>query len=455
MLKYAKKLFAKDDTSIFANKNILKNEKAIKLLCFGCDFGNEIFIQTLRDLEKAIGSSGSGASSNTVEDLEHALIDSVSEALQEYNLSRVRVGISGGLDSRLLYGAIKRLFPEESIYTFTSGQPGHYDYEFINKYKIGGKNHKFVDLRDIVWDIGNEVAAIKEYGYAETYRPDAAYRKALDNDMSTYFVHGFPGEFLTGYFDPFYSEGKVCESWELAVDTFVKKNNFYTLQEIFDGIDLTKFVPDDPKITIPGLNMYNQLDFGLRICQRHFTLKMLKKEKCITPYTNPKWYKALLSVQDISKRNELFFRLIGDKFSDVFPEVVEEKITNRIEHNDFRKRLTQEASEALVSASCKNKDGSEFKLQVKTKKGTFLPGRQFCEYAQYYNNKSFKDFVDELFSGLRKRKIFSKGFLLQVFSDFLSGEYDAARKIKGLLHLELNLRAGTIVIPYKKYFWGS
>jgi hypothetical protein len=140
----------------------------------------------------------------------------------------------------------------------------------------------------------------------------------------------------------------------------------------------------------------------------------------------------------------MYYELARKEFATFFPELVEFDIASRAQHKKFRDAVMVEALDGLPQI--KNADGSSFVPQVRTDTGGVLAGRQFCEYSEYHNNASFRQFLDETYSSLLERGLFSGRFLTDVRQRFLAGRKAASDQMKGLLSLELNVRAGTIEV---------
>src|SRR5690606_22123161 len=129
----------KTSNSIINNK-LLESESAVKFLCYGFDFDESRFNEVLGMLEETMCKNvitplDYYSDEEYIDILESALLNSIEEALNEANTNEVRIGITGGLDSRLLFSGLREILPEENIYTFTLGYPGQYDYEFARKFE--------------------------------------------------------------------------------------------------------------------------------------------------------------------------------------------------------------------------------------------------------------------------------------------------------------------------------
>lgn len=58
------------------------------------------------------------------------------------------IPLSGGYDSRVILGLLRKFSESKNLYTYTFGVPGAYDYELANRLaKIAGTRHTSIDLR--------------------------------------------------------------------------------------------------------------------------------------------------------------------------------------------------------------------------------------------------------------------------------------------------------------------
>src|SRR5690606_34582036 len=160
--------------------------------------------------------------------------------------------------------------------------------------------------------------------------------------------------------------------------------------QIFEGVvDVSTLMPKKPTMTVYNFDDYDLLDAGLRQFQR-ILRDTGEKSKTITPYTNGKWIGALDALGDTVGRERADYELARREFARFFPELDEFNIVSREQHKKFREAVMIESMERLREA--RNADGSPFVPQILSDRGHVLAGRQFCEFSEYHNNPSFRQF---------------------------------------------------------------
>ncbi len=444
-----KKLQGKPIVTGSVSDRILSNDKILKFLCFGYDFSEQTFRDVLLMLAKA--SENRHNFSDPVKDdevvnlLKQALVKSFQEELSLADTSKIAIGVSGGFDSRCLYGALKKFYNAENIYSYTFGCPGQYDYEFIHKY--GPRflhNHLYFNINYINWDIDSEVARVQRLGIIASYSVMAHVFVILrDKGIDKCRIHGFMGDALSGGARPFGAKGAVIDKWDDAINLFCKKNNRFKFQELFSHyICLEKLLPDEPDLSIPGLDKYDLIDFGLRQYQRIKMTGLKRDAHVIRPFSNLHCISTMLLLNNSSDREKGYFKLLKQEFPDIFPDLIETNITNRIEYAMIvKQRINNQSTQRLVNAN--KKYGLNYAIPLSQ-------SAHFCEWAAFHNNPSFKEMFLVLLKGIRQRKLFPVKLIDHIFSRFMQGSTAerrvSAAQLAGLINLELNIRAGTIDI---------
>jgi hypothetical protein len=433
-------------------RELLNNIPGVQFLSFGFSFEQNSFEKTIGRLsrimssksQQSIPSSKVKPKPDHVEILKEALIRSTRRAIESSGANDVRMGITGGIDSRLLYSAVREILPSECIFTYTLGYRGQYDYEYALEYSHGFlPNHRFFETKTIEWDIWEEIDHKRRASRPTAYSAKRHLYDYMTSQLGapTYNIHGFTGDTLVGATKP---DNQIpIKSWNDAVQRFIKKNDRFKLQDVFlNHIDLLELMPNNPKLAIDGLDDYDLLDFGLRQYQRILGVDSRNSPKTIIPYTDEIWISAVLSVGKIHEREGLYYDFLARWAPDIFSEIVNSQILSRAQHQQFRERIMNDAVQNINNLNLKNTDGSPYRQQVTTTSGRALPGRQFCEYAEYYNSPSFKQMVDVVLTRLRARKLIPHRYLDDTYTGFVNGDLSSASKIKGLVSYELNLSAG-------------
>lgn len=424
---------------------ILNDEAALKFIGFGFDFSQAAFDDILENLRRtmAIRARPQASDRQYLDGLKDALMASCRAALLETGAHAVRIGISGGLDSRLLYSAYRELLPADRIFTYTIGYPGQYDYEYVRQ--LGGGfflNHHLLDTRDITWNLEEEVLHKSKLSSPGSY---SARRHMLSHlneaGAPAHNVHGFLGDTLVGGTKP--DSHLPVVSWDDAKARFIKKNNRFKMQKHLLPKDVSALLPPEPQ-PVSGLDQYDLLDFGLRQHQRILP-NSSKKPMMITPLADDRWMTAIMARDNLAEREHHYFQFLKEWAPDVFAEVVTHNIDSREQHQIFRRDLTGAAATALRETPHLNRDGTTYYAPLTSKGGNPLSGRQFCERAEYSNNPSFRQMVDTATAGLRRRSLLADAFLSQTIAAFEAGELTAADQMLGLVSLEINIRAGTLL----------
>lgn len=378
-----------------------------------------------------------------LDELKNALITSCRSALSETGAEAVRIGISGGLDSRLLYSAYRELLPADRIFTYTIGYPGQFDYEYARQ--LGGgflPNHHLLDSRDIVWNFEEEVRHKSSKSNPGTYSARRHMLSRLDAaGAPAHNVHGFIGDTLVGGTKP--NNDVPVSSWDDAKARFIKKNDRFKMQRHLRPEGIEALLPPEPR-PFGGLDQYDLLDLGLRQHQRILP-NSSKTSTTIAPFADSRWMTAIMARDNLAEREHYYFQFLKEWAPDVFAEVVTHNINSREQHKIFRRDLTSAAATALRNTPPLNRDGTTYYAPLTSKGGTPLTGRQFCERAEYSNNPSFRQMVDTAIAGLGRRSLLADSFVSQTLAAFEAGELTAAEQMLGLVSLEINIRAGTLL----------
>ncbi len=422
-------------------------ESATRFLAYGFDFRMDIFDSAMEELsEKSADRQAgpplpvAGSRREQIDAMREAIIASVRSLVETVPEGAVSIGITGGLDSRLIYSALRHVLPADRIFPFTLGYPGQYDLDFVKAWipdVIPG--HLFVETREITWSLERELQRRTIIGRPGAYssKPlmmDILYEKGVPKPC----LHGFMGDALLG--SARIDHGEAVQDWDTAVSQFITKNNRWRLQELFSHEDLKRYLPPQPDREIAGMDHYAILDYGLRQRQRI----LAESSIALTPYTDARWLQVLLSIENLDERQAVYFEFVREFAPDVFPEIVEFDMTDRDQHKKFRAKFTREADLALIENPLRNDDGTPYFRQLRSDGGGYLHGRQFCDRAEYSNHPGFRRFVDEGMSLLRARGVFADSFMDRVWANFMGGSKLASEQVKGLVSFELNLHTGVI-----------
>src|SRR5690606_39225360 len=262
----------------------------------------------------------------------------------------------------------------------------------------------------------DEVKRRQKLGTPGTYNSkDLRYRAPTDRGVPEHNFHGLMCDSLTGATKP--DRHTRVQTWDDAAQPFPTKNAHCSLPPLLAAAgDLRALLPKPTSVAVKNVDYYDLLDFGIRQSQR-ILRDTGRLSTTLVPYTNRKWISALVATGDSSARERAYYRLAAKEFATYFPELSEYSITSRDEHVKFRENLMKSVLPTL--GRLRNDDGSPYTPQVTSDAGRVLPGRQFCEFAVYHNNPSFRWFFDELYEALRARTLFTPRFLQDVRQLFL------------------------------------
>lgn len=422
-------------------------ESATKFLALGFDFHLDKFDSAIEELaEKSAPPNRKPRHRLALDrrghvvEMKDAIMASVGDLIEAGGQDRVSIGVTGGLDSRLIHAALRHVLPADRIFPFTFGYPGQYDFEFVKTWISDIlPGHHYVETREIGWSLEAEILERKTLGAPGAYSSKPRLMEILyRRDAPRRCFHGFMGDTLLG--SARMDNGETRQSWEIVTSQFLLINDRWHLQDLFSGVDLKQYLPPRPAAEISGMDDYAILDFGLRQRQRILT----RPGDVLTPYADERWIRALLSIENLNARQECYFDFIRDFAPDMFPEIVEFGIASRKEHDEFRSGFTRAADMALIERRLKNDDGADYFRQLRSDGGGYLHGRQFCDRAEYSNSPGFAGFIDESLDSLRGRAVFPALFLDRVWENFIGGSKRACEQVKGLVSFEVCLRAGVL-----------
>lgn len=302
------------------NKRLLENETIIKFLAFGFPFDSEKF----DDIVSAIGQVSSvDAADIEPARIRNSLYQSTMRMLQDKDLRRgISIGVTGGLDSRCLYGVVREVVGTESVFTFTDGCEGLFDYEFMITYaeNMFGSNHHLLNTLDIEWDFSKEIAERKRTRHIIPISHFGARQKLQRLFFETVgapeiMFDGFLGDHLFGGTRERDVKDKFVTDWDYAVRAFSRKNDPFKLQSyILDQYDISQFLPRQPTIQL-AIDFYDALDLGLRQFQRIGEQKGLGHTndrasgldwQIVCPFSDPEFMALIYSLGNSSTRERVY-----------------------------------------------------------------------------------------------------------------------------------------------------
>jgi hypothetical protein len=266
------------------------------------------------------------------------------EIIAERGVSKIKIGMTAGMDSRGLLGASLQVLPPENIIAFTNGQIGNRDYEqarFFTQNIL--PHHYLISTQDGKYTIEDWINRAR-------IRPDGVTRALygiatpVDNPLEQHGwmpkVSGFLGDACSGK----RLHGKVHENWEEAVAAFVHKNEVFRPSSkrvirsmLPDDYDPMHLMPKAPLLSGALMTYDDQLDFCYRQYQRIGT-NFLPDEKTftdassgkanrnrhqITIYDDPRWQKSYL-LMPVSERLDAkhYHAMLAANYPEIFLDLV-------------------------------------------------------------------------------------------------------------------------------------
>lgn len=199
----------------------------------------------------------------------------LSERLAARGATKIRIGVSAGLDSRGLLGVSLDVLAPENIIAYTTGQPGNPDFENARSFtRHILPTHFVIPTQHGHYDIDRFVDWLVKQppGVA---RPMYGVSDRVENPMRPYSsLHG-----VTGYLGDSISgkrlNNHVNETWEEAVAEFVYRNEVFrpstkrVIRTLLpEEYDPRHVLPESPFLAAERMRYDDQLDLCYRQSQR-------------------------------------------------------------------------------------------------------------------------------------------------------------------------------------------
>ncbi|MCK2183046.1 asparagine synthase-related protein [Halomonas getboli] len=251
--------------------------------------------------------------------------------LDHYTKSgRCIVPLSGGWDSRILFGAAMDRFPKDKITTLSFGAPGQLDYKIGKKIaKHYGVAHYAVDLtlHEISWE--KLQSSITEAPW--TYTPDAYFNNLAINTVAPgqndIILSGFMGDALTG---GHFTNKKGLDAEK---DFFVRKQrkvkkrwlprSTYCPYKSLPDISETSPLPTSEQLDI-CIRQSSCISSIVTPCKSlqswspHIGKLRASSTPVVTPFTHPEWASYWLHAPAQAKKNQ---NLYLSMLKQLYPEL--------------------------------------------------------------------------------------------------------------------------------------
>ena len=245
------------------------------------------------------------------------------------------IPLSGGLDSRAILGALLDRVDPKKITTVTYGAPGQLDYEIGQSVaKYANVKHHAIDLRkvSISWESILESVQLSPW----TGVPDAFFNQyalkqySSEGDLIwTGFLGGLTGDFMLK------SEDEDVEDDASIIDSFIQRERRVSIRALCsEEYDPALFVGHDVRNKQTRIPLGGYLHYAIHNscytapivaplgrwknwCNELGVLE--NNAKVIAPFANPEWAAYwLYSPRSVRKGSDLFYRMLKEKYSNLF-----------------------------------------------------------------------------------------------------------------------------------------
>lgn len=366
------------------------------------------------------------------------------EKFEELGVTKIKLGVTAGMDSRGLLGAILDVLPADRIIAYTKGQVGNKDYERARFYTENILPHHYViATQDGTYSIDDWTKRLRARPEGTTGNLYGISRE-VENPMKEHgwmrSVSGFLGDACSGK----RLHGKVHMTWNEAVAAFVHKNEVFRpsskrvirsmLPSEYDPLHV---MPRRPLLPQDLMTYDDQLDFCFRQYQR-IGLNFLPDEKTfttasdgqtqrnrhqITVYDDPRWQKSYLSMPSEERIDAKHYRaMLAANYPDIFLDLVNPE--------DPRFRSEEKPT-----------TGKE-RLEFAAKTGLHTNWELL-----WNENDNFRSFALTLIRSLAERDILYWLDPLGLVEEFEKDILGLGKILWCLCSVELNIRAGKLPVP--------
>ena len=366
------------------------------------------------------------------------------QKLEAAGISKIKIGVTAGMDSRGLLGAILDVLPAENIIAFTTGQEGNKDFERARYFTEGLLPHHYL--------IGTADGTYSAEEWVKLFqaRPPnvtgSLYGKSLQtNDPMA--EHGWLPK-LTGFLGDATSgkrlHGLVHENWDEALAAFVHKNEVFrpSSKRVIASMlppeyDPFHVLPDRPLLPRALMSFDDQLDMSYRQYQR-VGLGFLPDDKTfnrsskgqtkrnmhqITVYDDPRWQKSYFTMPIEERIGQKHYKaMLKANFPHIFLDLV-----NPDDPRFAPEKAAETAKERLVQSA---KTGLHTNWE-----------------ALWMDNENFHSFATELITSLGRRDVLPWLSPIDLLDHLEKDILGLGKILWCLCSVELNLRAGKLPLP--------
>jgi hypothetical protein len=263
------------------------------------------------------------------------------------DLSKVKIGVTSGYDSRGVLGALLFVMPPDQIMAFTRGQPGNPDFDKARDFtKAVLPVHHLVGTQDAEFQAvpaSPGPAPGGDSGPRQISPPTSQITKRIEGFDELPNLNGYLGGALSG---SQLSPG-VRGDFDAARERYLRSNRPFVpdalMAEFFPrAYDPGHMLPSRPMLPVSVMDPQDQLNFHYRQFQRirlHASqfepdelAEMSPKARARakrrmsasrTPYTDPRWQKSWMLVPFEERLKQKFYRrYLAESYPRIFPDLV-------------------------------------------------------------------------------------------------------------------------------------
>lgn len=355
------------------------------------------------------------------------LLQAVQASLAGADTPTQAVLLSGGYDSRAVFGALRSLLQASEITTLTLGTPGSLDFEIPSRLaRFAGVASERLDATKVLWDMRRLVDYARS---AHTQLPipmaDAKYLSFLLRSLvgpDATFWTGFLGGVLAGKRLP----ARPSSTWEEAVSNFLRSNRAARSVELFEPSWNVGGIFPDGSVVAPNLVGFDdQIEIAGRQSFRigHPPWRLFREAH---PYARTEFKSYMLGLPWRHRAEQpIYPRILEAAFPKMFEFPIQGNYGLGVNAPGFRVGIAKVRRRLLKLAGRPRLDDI-----------------QQLDYANALRTKtSYAAFATQAVKDLEARAIVPYVDLMRLWREHIEGVVDHSYALRVLSSLELNLHA--------------
>lgn len=366
------------------------------------------------------------------------------EKFEARGIEKIKIGVTAGMDSRGLLGAVLDVLPPENIIAFTKGQAGNKDFErarFFTEHIL--PHHYLIGTADGEYTVENWIKRFQSrpQGVAGSfYGISLQTNDPLKQHGWLPSISGFLGDATSGK----RLNGVVHETWDEALAAFVHKNEVFRPSSkrvissmLPDEYDPYHLMPKKPLLARNLIGFDDQLDLCFRQYQRvgvgflpdskTFNVsaegQVNRNSHQVTVYDDPRWQKSYFTMPP---EERLFQKHYKQMLKSNFPEIFLDLVNP--EDPRFAPEPVPETPKDRLKQSAKTALHTNWE-------------------ALWLENENFNEFARGLIRSLAERRVLYWLDPLALMEEFDKDILGLGKILWCLCSVELNLQAGRLPLP--------